>query len=287
MKNIAFILGSPRDGKNTHSFLSSIEEGARAEGATTKTIKLYDFPSYYGCRSCFVCKRGTHLETCVLKDDLLPVLKELTECDTLVFGSPIFLGDVTSGMRAFMERLIYPHVSYESPYKPKPINTLFVYTMNRSLESAKKSGYKVTFQKNKDFLERVYDTSDYIVVPETAQWDYSLYPCSRFNGDEREDWLKNVFPALRELFKLVGRNLVSNRQHLAESSLKEMSSIMSVNVSGGNGETRQKPILHIATSGICAGGTATLTYEQEKTLLLTTSEGKADCQFKGTAASEP
>jgi multimeric flavodoxin WrbA len=277
---IVIINGSPRKNAttknpaNTWSFLQSILEGASLAGVEVEVIfvNLYDFNRRSGCISCFKCKQGQHLQTCPIKDEFTAVLKEINDCDVIVFGTPIWLGDITSGMRAFLEKLLYPHISYEKPYASKPIRTLFVYSMNRSLASARESGYPVTFQKNKNFLSRVYSESDYIVIPESAQWDYSKYPCTRFPADERKEWLKNVFPALCELFKVVGKNLATGRKHLTKTSLDEMQSIMHDSMSNvGDSITNkiyQKPICHINTGGGFANDTPFFTYSEEKTLLL-------------------
>jgi multimeric flavodoxin WrbA len=105
---IIVINGSPRKDWNTDVLVKEAEKGAISKGAETEFIHLYDL-NYKGCISCFRCKlvdrksRGR----CVLKDSLSPVLEKIHNCDGLILGSPIYLGEVSSSVRAFIERLIF------------------------------------------------------------------------------------------------------------------------------------------------------------------------------------
>ena len=88
MKVIA-VSGSPRKGRNTEQMLSSALDGAASRGAQTKLIRLYEL-NFTGCKSCLACKRINAQRKCYVRDELSPVLDELTEADALIFGSPIY-----------------------------------------------------------------------------------------------------------------------------------------------------------------------------------------------------
>jgi len=125
MKVIAFN-GSPRKKWNTATLLENVLEGATSQGAETELIHLYDL-NFKGCRSCFSCKTkdGKNYGRCVAKDDLAPFLKKIVEADTIILGSPIYYGTVTGEMRSFMERLMFPYMTYNDPPKslfPRTIN---------------------------------------------------------------------------------------------------------------------------------------------------------------------
>ena len=55
-----------------------------------------------GCQACFACKKGK--EACVVKDDLAKVLEAASESDLVVAATPIFIGEVTSQMKIFIDR---------------------------------------------------------------------------------------------------------------------------------------------------------------------------------------
>ena len=116
MKVIA-INGSPRKGWNTATLLNRALVGAASEGADTELIHLYDL-NFKGCTSCFACKLkdGKSYGRCALKDELTPVLKQIEEeADAIILGSPIYFGTVTGEMRSFMERLMFPYLTYTNP----------------------------------------------------------------------------------------------------------------------------------------------------------------------------
>ena len=146
MKIIA-INGSPRKNCNTAKLLKKALEGAKSKGADTELINLYDL-NYKGCNSCFLCKiKGSkYYGVCAVDDDLKEVIKKIEECNAVIFGSPIYLGSVTGEMRSFMERLIYPYLTYNNPPRslfPKKISTGYIYTMNATEEQLEGSGYEL------------------------------------------------------------------------------------------------------------------------------------------------
>ena len=138
MKKIIIIDGGPRKNMNTAKLLQSFAEGAKSAGSETevKTIRLYDV-DYKGCMSCMACKvKGKTQNICRFKDALTPLLEEISQADGLVLGSPIYFGEVTGQMRAFLERLSFPWLSYNdySLTAPKRMPVMLVETMNGTPE---------------------------------------------------------------------------------------------------------------------------------------------------------
>jgi multimeric flavodoxin WrbA len=79
------------------------------------------------------CKlKGKAQNICRFKDALTHLLEEIALADGLVLGSPIYFGEVTGLMRAFLERLAFPWLSYNdySLTAPKRMPVVLVETMN-------------------------------------------------------------------------------------------------------------------------------------------------------------
>lgn len=138
MKKIIAINGSPRKNWNTAILLQSTLEGAKANGAETELINLYDY-EFKGCVSCLVCKRkdSTTNGLCAYKDALTTILEKCKVADAVILGSPIYFGDVTSMMRSFLERFLFPSLCYQVDSTTGALKTLatkkpigFIYTMN-------------------------------------------------------------------------------------------------------------------------------------------------------------
>jgi multimeric flavodoxin WrbA len=195
MKVIA-INGSPRKNWNTYILLERCLEGAKATGAETELINLYDI-SYKGCSSCFACKlKGVTVKKCTKKDDLEPILEKICECDALILGSPVYFENVTGEMRSFMERLFFPYSSYEG--KPssfrKKIKTAFVYTMNAPSFALRLIGYTRLFNKNEKLMKRILGNCESLIVTSTYQFDdYSKYAMTFFDGAKRLKRRETVF----------------------------------------------------------------------------------------------
>ncbi|MCL2728216.1 MAG: flavodoxin family protein [Bacteroidales bacterium] len=195
MKVIA-VNGSPRKNWNTHILLEMCLEGAKEAGAETEMINLYDL-QFKGCTSCFSCKRKwVSLDKCCFPDELEPVLQRICECDVLILGSPIYFANVSGEMRSFMERLLFPYISYEG--KPssfgKKIKTMFVYTMNAPSIALPLIGYTKLFRKNKKLMKQIFGSCKSLVVTSTYQFeDYSKYNMTLFDGDRRKKRRGTVF----------------------------------------------------------------------------------------------
>ena len=197
MKIMAFN-GSPRENWNTATLLKWAVEGAASQGAETKLIHLNNI-NFKGCVSCFSCKAkgGKSYGKCAFKDELTPILEEIEISDGLLLGSPIYLGAITSAMKAFMERLIYPYLAYTvtlTSLYPKKINTGFIYTMNCS-EEWMKQFYTQHIGQNDRYLRIIFGDSEALLSFDTYQFDdYSKVVADRFDPEKKLKRREEIFP---------------------------------------------------------------------------------------------
>ncbi|MDR3248547.1 MAG: flavodoxin family protein [Treponema sp.] len=213
-KKIIAVNGSPRKGWNTHLLLEEALKGAAAQGAETEMVHLYDL-RFTGCISCFECKRigGSSLGRCAAKDDLSPVLERIAACDGLLLGSPIYVGEVTAGMRGLFERLTFQYITYRkdgSTFTPRRIPVGLIYTMNIPVSAIPGAGYDVKFKFYEDRFSHIIGPAKTVISTETWQTrDYSKYEMTMFDGDARKKRREEVFPQdLKEAFDL-GAELIS------------------------------------------------------------------------------
>ena len=198
MKVLAFN-GSPRIKWNTATLLEKALEGAASQGAETELIHLYDL-KYKGCISCFACKTkgGKSYGRCAVKDDLTPIFKKIEAADAIFLGSPIYYGTVSGEMKSFMERLLFPYMTYSDPPQllfPKKINTGFIYTMNVTEEQMKKFGFAQHIRLNEIILKMIFGASESLFSCDTYQFeDYSKVVADRFDVDKKAQRRKEVFP---------------------------------------------------------------------------------------------
>ena len=108
MKVIGFN-ASPRKNANTQSLVEAVLKGAENKGAETRLINLNQL-NVKGCQGCEACKKD--LGKCFQKDDLSPLLKEMAECDAVVLGTPVYYYQVSSQLKALIDRF-YCFVNFE------------------------------------------------------------------------------------------------------------------------------------------------------------------------------
>ena len=113
---IVCVLGSPRPKGNSFVIADRFCRAAEAEGAESQTFALNKL-KYRGCQACMTCK--TKLDRCVLKDDLAQVLDAIRDADILVMASPIYYGEVSSQMKAFIDRT-FSYLVPDFPTNPQP-----------------------------------------------------------------------------------------------------------------------------------------------------------------------
>ena len=198
MKVIAFN-GSPRRGWNTATLLEKALEGATSRGAESELIHLYDL-DFKGCRSCFECKLkgGKSYGRGAVRDDLRPILKKVEHADAIILGSPIYLGTATGEMRSFMERLIFPYLTYTDPpgtLFPRKIPTGFIYTMNVTEDLMKAFGFDQPILITEGLLKMIFGSAETLLCFDTNQFeDYSKIVADRFDPEKKAARRRDVFP---------------------------------------------------------------------------------------------
>jgi len=198
MKVIA-VNGSPRKGWNTHMLLEKALEGAASKGADTEMVNLYDL-NFKGCIGCLGCKRkGGEVGRCVIRDDLRPIFDRIDDCDALILGSPIYVGEVTGELRSFIERLTFQYISYDSMgegLRKKPIKTGFFFTTNCPEEHYDAVGYTRLFSDYEKFMNRIF-TNECKILYASETWqvdDHDKYHMAMFDVEGRRKRRETVFP---------------------------------------------------------------------------------------------
>lgn len=100
MKVIA-LNGSPRKAGNTAQAIEIVFEELTKEGIETELIQLAD-KEIKACIACFKCSGK---KQCMShQDDLNSVLKKMLDADGIILGSPTYFANVSSTMKALIDR---------------------------------------------------------------------------------------------------------------------------------------------------------------------------------------
>lgn len=98
------INGSPRKEGNTFILLKTVFAELEKRGIETEIIQIGG-QSIRSCRACYTCRK-TKDRKCVIKDDMVnECIEKMAAADGIVLGTPTYFADVSSEMKAFIDRV--------------------------------------------------------------------------------------------------------------------------------------------------------------------------------------
>lgn len=113
------IIGSPRKGGNSAVLTEQVAAGAQGKWAQVETVTLSDL-KIAPCAACMACKPEGG--SCAQKDDMIPLLEKMRAADALILATPIYWGDVTAQMKAWMDRCYcLMDMQFNTPLKGKKV----------------------------------------------------------------------------------------------------------------------------------------------------------------------
>lgn len=103
MKVLA-INGSARKNGNTAIAINAVLEPIIEEGIETEIIQLSG-EKIRGCTACYKCKEKLN-KRCVIENDIVnDIIQKLLNVDAVIFASPTYFADMTSELKAVIDRV--------------------------------------------------------------------------------------------------------------------------------------------------------------------------------------
>lgn len=103
MTKVLAVNGSPRRDGNTSILIRYILQELENERIETETIQLGG-RTIHGCTACMKCF-GNRDRKCVIGDDIVNTcIEKMSSADGIILGSPVYFLDLTSGMKALIDR---------------------------------------------------------------------------------------------------------------------------------------------------------------------------------------
>jgi multimeric flavodoxin WrbA len=102
MKAVA-INGSPRPGGNTEIMLKKVLEPLEAAGWSTEVLRIGGKP-VRGCMACMKCVEKRNGRCIIENDPINDYLEKMYAADAIILGSPTYFADVTSELKALIDR---------------------------------------------------------------------------------------------------------------------------------------------------------------------------------------
>ena len=206
------INGSPRNNFNTYQLLEKAIEGIKSikEDADVEIVDLYNL-NYTGCRSCFMCKLkdGPFYAKCPVNDDLKDLLPKIWDSEGVIFGSPIYFGNLSGQLNSFLERLLFPKFMYgDEKIIEKEIPRALIASMNLNADNGGALYDTTVFEPFVGFVEKSLSKPEILKVYDTYQFaDYDLYVNDWFDKDHKQEVKDNQFPKDLEAAYELGQRL--------------------------------------------------------------------------------
>jgi len=183
MKVIAFN-GSPRKKGNTAMLINSVFDELQKEGIETEFLQLggKDIKGCLGCMKCFELQNNT----CVTrKDDIFnEYFQKMIEADGIIIGSPTYFSNVSSEVKALIDRAGL--VSIANGY-------LIKHKVGAAVVAVRRAGATDVFDAiNKFFL------INQVIVPGSIYWNMGF----GFNEEEVRDDEEGM-----NTMKILGENM--------------------------------------------------------------------------------
>jgi len=105
MKVVAFN-GSPRKGGNTEFLIKTVLKELEAEGIETELIQVGG-QLLRGCTGCGWCRDSGEKRCVIDNDPINGYIEKMREADGILLGSPTYFADLTSEMKALIDRCGY------------------------------------------------------------------------------------------------------------------------------------------------------------------------------------
>ncbi|MBU0992302.1 MAG: flavodoxin family protein [Proteobacteria bacterium] len=102
MKVVA-INGSPRKEGNTNILINRVLDEIKKEGIETEVVQLAG-KKIKGCIACYQCFKNMNKQCAVKNDDMNDCIEKILSADGIILGSPTYFSNVTSEIKALIDR---------------------------------------------------------------------------------------------------------------------------------------------------------------------------------------
>ncbi|MHA1232750.1 MAG: flavodoxin family protein [Candidatus Helarchaeota archaeon] len=189
MKVIAFN-GSARKNGNTKRAIEIVFEELEKEGIETELIQLADM-DIKPCSACFKCAGNKKCMT--HEDDLNGLLEKMLGADGIILGSPTYFADVSSRMKALIDR---------AGIISKVNDDLLKYKVGAAVIAVRRQGACHVFSSLNYFF-----LINQMIVPGSSYWNLGigLKPGEIMNDDEGVQTFRNLGKNMAWLLKKINK----------------------------------------------------------------------------------
>ncbi len=102
MKKVVILNGSPHEKGCTAALLDEIIKSAESQGAKVKAYYINGM-NINACQGCYACRAQGE---CIQQDDMQELYDEIEAADGIVFGTPVYMWQMTAQLKTAVDRLL-------------------------------------------------------------------------------------------------------------------------------------------------------------------------------------
>jgi multimeric flavodoxin WrbA len=189
MKVVAFN-GSPRVGGNTEQAIKIVFDELHKQGIETELIQLGG-QKVYGCLACGKCWEKKD-NRCVRKDDDMNIyIQKILEADGIILGSPVYFSNVSTEIKALIDRCGFVAKANGDPLKGK---------VGAAVVAVRRAGATFTYAAINMFFG-----INQMIIPGSSYWNMTL----ALNPGDIQNDAEGI-----QTFKTLGQNMAHLLQKL-------------------------------------------------------------------------
>lgn len=190
MKLVAFN-GSPRKDGNTFELLNIVLQELEKEGISTELIQVGK-QKVRGCIACYKCFKKKN-KRCSIDDFINECIAKMVEADGILLGSPTYFCNVSTEMKALIERAGMVSRANDDMFKRK---------VGAAVVAVRRAGAIPVFQALNTFF-----TFAQMIIPGSSYWNLGV-------GREKKEVLKDE-EGIRTM-QVLGQNMAWLLKKLAK-----------------------------------------------------------------------
>lgn len=175
MKALA-INGSPRPGGNTEIMLKKVLEPLEAAGWSTEYLRIGG-KQVWGCHACMKCVERQNGRCIIEKDVVNEYLEKMYAADAIVLGSPTYFADVTSELKALIDRAGFVALANGGAFSGK---------IGAAVVAVRRGGATHVFNT----INHLFLTSS-MIVPGSIYWNLGV-GCAQGEVRDDEEAMRNM-----------------------------------------------------------------------------------------------
>lgn len=163
------INGSPRKGGNTEILLRAALKPLEDAGWEQEFIQIGGKPMR-GCIACGKCREKQNMQCSINSDNFNTIMEKMVNADALLLGSPTYFTDVSSEMKALLDRSGYVAIANNRAFRAK---------IGAAVVAVRRAGATHVF----DTINHMF-LMNQMIVPGSTYWNLGI---GRDKGEVQSD----------------------------------------------------------------------------------------------------